>query len=147
MHVLICKNVLNITGVKYRLVGGDGSHGRVEIGYDNNWGGVCDFLWDTKDANVICRSLNYVSGLEIAGGRYGHSDGPVWFSRVSCDGDEDTLMSCDHSGFNVSSKAESTYERLCRRRSHDAAAKCYNETIGLTFSPSIIRRELGSQTL
>ncbi|XP_033749618.1 deleted in malignant brain tumors 1 protein-like isoform X1 [Pecten maximus] len=121
------------TGIQYRLNGGkDPSQGRVEIQYEGNWGGVCNFLWDTHDANVLCRSMSYRSGIEVAGGRYGRSEGPVWFTRVSCTGKEDSLFTCSHSGFNVSGKTESTYERLCRRRAHDAAAQCYNKDIDVT---------------
>ena len=43
-----------------RLVGSDiPNEGRVEICMSNVWGTVCDDLWGSTDATVVCRQLGY----------------------------------------------------------------------------------------
>ena len=42
-----------------RLQGGNATSGRVEICNNNIWGTVCDDLWGTQEAQVVCRDLGY----------------------------------------------------------------------------------------
>ena len=43
-----------------RLVGSTTPvQGRVEICLNSQWGTVCDNLWGTADAQVVCRQLGY----------------------------------------------------------------------------------------
>ena len=39
--------------------GSTNSEGRVEVCFDNEYGAICDDLWDEFDATVVCRQLNY----------------------------------------------------------------------------------------
>ncbi|XP_060571753.1 deleted in malignant brain tumors 1 protein-like isoform X2 [Ruditapes philippinarum] len=122
----------NDTRLEFRLGGGEGDRGRVEMKYNGVWGSICDWLWDSRDARVFCRNIGYKDGLEVIGARYGHVNGPLWFTRVSCKGDEKSILQCRHTGFNSSDEMEGVYAGLCRTRSHDAAARCFNRELEIT---------------
>ena len=34
--------------------------GKVEICYNNHWGGVCGSSWDITEATVVCRQLGHI---------------------------------------------------------------------------------------
>ena len=45
-----------------RLAGGaNNNEGRVEICLSDEWGTVCDQMWDETDARVVCRQLGLAS--------------------------------------------------------------------------------------
>ena len=37
--------------------GASDTEGRVEICLSNEWGTVCDQMWDVADARIVCRQL------------------------------------------------------------------------------------------
>ena len=80
-----------------RLVGGATSEeGRVEFCYNNDWGTVCDDLWDSSDASVVCRQLGFSTAGATAFSRaeFGQGTGPIWLDDVRCVGTESRLANC-----------------------------------------------------
>ena len=54
--------------------------------------------WDDSDAQVICRQMGYLGGQALTGGHFGPGAGPI-LDSVSCDGTEDTILSCPHNNW------------------------------------------------
>lgn len=41
--------------------GSSSVEGRVEVCLSNEWGSVCDEMWDNTDAAIVCKQLQYAS--------------------------------------------------------------------------------------
>ncbi|ELU00189.1 hypothetical protein CAPTEDRAFT_87486, partial [Capitella teleta] len=80
-----------------RLIDGQSkSQGRLEVFYSGQWGTVCDDGFGSEEALVTCRSLGYTGGVVITKSKYSSGSGQIWLDQVTCDGDEDSLVQCDH---------------------------------------------------
>ena len=93
-----------------RLVGdeqGHGDRGRVEIYINREWGTVCDDLWTTKNAAVVCRQLGFQYALKAAkNSEFGEGrDLRILLDDVQCEGTESSLLDCQHAGVGTNNCA------------------------------------------
>lgn len=92
------------TGVEnVRLVDGEAPNtGRVEVNINGEWGTVCDDLWDSVDADVVCRQLGYPGAVQEYGGSYfGEGTGRIWLDNVECRGLESNIEDCKKNDIGV----------------------------------------------
>ena len=89
----------------------------MEVYYNGEWGTVCDDGWGYSDAGVVCRQLGFGSlGRPYNGAYFGQGSGSILLDNTACIGNESTLASCGHLGFNIT-RSCSHYE--------DAGVRCY----------------------
>jgi len=73
------------------------NEGRLELFFNNQWGTVCDDLWDINDAAVACRQLGYPGAVRaLYLGEVVDGTGPILLDDVQCVGTEDKLLDCTH---------------------------------------------------
>ncbi|KAK1784661.1 hypothetical protein P4O66_003344 [Electrophorus voltai] len=73
--------------------------GRVEIFVRGEWGTVCDDLFNSKAAAVVCRQLGFARVVRVvkrAELGSGGSDLSILLDDVECEGTERTLLHCKH---------------------------------------------------
>ena len=94
----------------------------MEIYWNNQWGTVCDDLWDDNDATVICKQLGYSRGSARVSARvsayFGEGSGLILLDNVNCNGRESNIFVCSHNIFG---------EHDCGHH-EDAGVVCYGES-------------------
>ena len=85
-----------------RLVSADGrmDRGRVEVFIRGEWGSVCDDLFNSKAAAVVCRQLGFSVALSVKkrAALGGAEDGVrILLDDLECRGDEGSLLECKRS--------------------------------------------------
>ena len=100
--------------------------GRVEVFFYGQWGTICDYGWDIRDARVVCRQLGYKDAVRILLRQNVPSgSGRIWLDYVRCTGSEQSISSCPHSPWGNNN---------CRH-SADAGVECSleGESVSDTF--------------
>ena len=93
--------------------------GRLEVFYSGQWGTVCRNNWDINDATVVCRQLGYKKAVHVPQGNdVPPGTGKIWLNAVNCNGSEQSLLNCSHSGWGV---AHGCYHFM------DAGVECSSE--------------------
>lgn len=63
--------------------------------HKEEWGTVCDDVWDLSSAQVVCRELG--CGVALSAPKeahFGKGHGPIWLKGAECKGTEVALKDC-----------------------------------------------------
>ena len=71
--------------------------GRLEIFYNNEWGGVCNDDFGAEETAVAVRQLGFADGALVDIRLPGPASGKIWLDDVSCTGSESRLDRCESS--------------------------------------------------
>ena len=99
MHSLL-KSFLPLITVRLVGWGNATSQGRVQIFFNGSWAGVCGTHWDIKEANVVCRQLEFQGA--VAAATSSDFPGTKLMYGIQCAGNEMSLIQCRHEIFNGS---------------------------------------------
>ncbi|XP_078694916.1 scavenger receptor cysteine-rich type 1 protein M130-like [Branchiostoma floridae x Branchiostoma belcheri] len=93
-------SIYSADAIPIRLLGGTATSGRVEVFYNDQWGTICDDGFDLDDAKVICRQLGFANATNAyTQAHFGEGVDPIWLSNLACNGNEESLKDCQHSGW------------------------------------------------
>ncbi|XP_076861237.1 antigen WC1.1-like isoform X2 [Brachyhypopomus gauderio] len=94
--ILLMSTVSLTSADSVRLVdGGSRCAGRVEVLHGGQWGTVCSYYWDMRDAAVVCREVHCGEAVNaVRDAHFGPGSGPILKGYASCSGSESTLEKC-----------------------------------------------------
>ena len=73
---------------------------RLVCSHNSIWGTLCDDLWDTIDAGVVCRQLGFaVTTQAYQGVSVPDGSGQIWLDEVTCYGTVSSITDCSHRGW------------------------------------------------
>ena len=72
---------------------------------NDEWGTVCDQMWDDADAAIVCRELGLatIGSTALSGASFGLGTGRIWLHSVQCTGSEKKLINCTASSSELHS--------------------------------------------
>ncbi|KAH9508817.1 hypothetical protein Btru_050129 [Bulinus truncatus] len=83
-----------------RLVDGNTSYeGTVEVFYNNRWGTICDDIWGTLQAQIVCQMLGHQregATAVVSNGFSSLKTQEFWLNNVICLGNENSIFDCSH---------------------------------------------------
>lgn len=86
--------------IQVRLSGGPTiNSGRLEVRYNGKWGLVCNDGWGMKDAEVVCRMLDYPGVKELKTTSFSPFNCRSWLVNTGCTGRESSISQCSHNGW------------------------------------------------
>ncbi|XP_064597990.1 scavenger receptor cysteine-rich type 1 protein M130-like [Liolophura sinensis] len=104
--------------------------GRLEVSIGTDWGTVCNDFFTRESARVACRQLGLPNEqVFILGNIRLPGTGSIWLDEVRCEGNETSLLSCNHRGLG---------QGHCQHR-EDIVIRC-----GLDLKNSTVRLVNGS---
>ena len=72
----------------------------MEVQYNGTWGTICDYGWQLKDAQVLCRQLGLGKAfVATRNSPYGQGTRKNWLTSLFCDGNEQTVADCPNHGW------------------------------------------------
>ncbi|XP_065120332.2 scavenger receptor cysteine-rich domain-containing protein DMBT1-like [Paramisgurnus dabryanus] len=82
--------------------------GRIQVLYNNLWGGVCHTAWGPEETAVLCSELG-CGEASVPQSYVGPFVEPIWMDNVICIGNELTLRDCSFTGYNINSCVNGLY--------------------------------------
>ena len=141
LHLTNIEQIATFSLSGLRLVGGTwNGEGRVEVFHNGVWGTVCDDFWDINDAEVVCRELGYLGAASAPQRAYfGAGSGQIWLDNVACQGNETSIVQCQHNGWGVENCGHrEDASVICLKSKSDHVLICVLEALLPIYQKAIV---------